>query len=74
MKPRSASPVVRELFTAMKGCGLTYRQIARRAGMNHHQLPRWKHGISAPKVTDLENIAEVVGLRIVVERGGPRHG
>jgi transcriptional regulator with XRE-family HTH domain len=65
--PRSASPLIRELFAKIDASGRSYSDIAAQAGVHTVTLSYWRHGKNAPRWVDFENVAHVIGYRIVLE-------
>lgn len=64
---RAASPLVRALFDIIDRSGLSYGQIAKKAGVSVVTLSYWKHGKNAPRWVDFENVAGVVGYDITLQ-------
>ena len=64
---RAASPLVRALFDAIDRSGLSYSQIAKKAGVSVVTLSYWKHGKNAPRWVDFENVAHVLGYEITIQ-------
>ncbi len=73
--PRTVSPVLRQLFTALDDRNLTVRELARRAGMNPNHISDWKHGRNSPGLVNIEAAAQVIGYRLALvpddDRGQP---
>ena len=64
---RAASPLVRALFDIIDRSGLSYGQIAKKAGVSVVTLSYWKHGKNAPRWVDFENVAHVLGYEITIQ-------
>lgn len=65
--PRSASPLVRQLFQVIDRSGLSYSQISRLAGVTPATLAYWRHGKNAPRWVDFENVAHALGYDITLQ-------
>lgn len=64
---RSASKVVRHLLEILEESNMTYREMARRAGVIGINAPtRWRRGLGTPSVYTAECIADVLGYEIVL--------
>lgn len=63
---KSASPVVKTLFYAMHDKGITVDQIAVTIGRHANTVSEWRSGRREPKVMDLEEIADALGMDIKV--------
>lgn len=64
----TASPIVRELFDVIDRLGLTYQEVSNRSGVSRPTLTRYKHGKHSPRVLDIEDIAQVLGYELKLER------
>lgn len=64
---RTASHVIKELFDAIDASGKSASSIAYPAGIHHITLSYWKHGARSPRLTDVENVAQVLGYRLKLE-------
>lgn len=62
----TASRVLRELYEILRTQGLTYREVARRAGFAQQGLTRWARGESVPTVYTVECWAEALGYEVVL--------
>ena len=65
----TASPVLHELITILISQNISYRQVAKRAGFGLNAPTRWARGINAPSILTCEALAEILGYRIVLEKG-----
>ena len=64
---RAASPLVRSLFDIIDRSGMSYGQIAKKAGVSVVTLSYWKHGKNAPRWVDFENVASVLGYDVTLQ-------
>lgn len=63
---RTTSPAVRQLFETIDAGNVSYAEIARRVRMSRAVLTSYRHGYRSPRVDTLEDIAEVVGMKLVL--------
>ncbi len=68
---RSAVAAVRELLAAVDASGLAAHVIADRAGMHAITLTNWRNGKRAPRISDLEAVAQAIGYRFVLQPAEP---
>lgn len=64
---RTSCRVVKDLFDLIDAANIPAGKIAAETGVHHVSLSRWKHGASTPMITEVENIASVLGYRLVLE-------
>lgn len=62
----STNPTIRALFAAIDASPYTMGMLAKKAGTNIWSINSWRHGRSTPKITDVEALANVVGMTIAV--------
>lgn len=62
--PRTASLVLRRFFEVMDADDRSTDVIAKEAGTHRVTISYWRHGVHRPMLTDLENIAQVMGYRL----------
>lgn len=63
---RTASYLTRDLFGEIAEQHLTLRAVAERMGNHPVSLSYWKSGKHEMRAFDLENMAEVLGYRLVM--------
>ena len=56
------------VLDAIHRCGLTRAEIARRSGLSEGALSRFVHGQRDFKLSTIDKLADVVGLRIVFDK------
>lgn len=65
---RSAILIVQRLFQIIDKSDLSYKYIAKKAGIRYETLRKWKFGYSSPRVQELENVAEILGYEICLRK------
>ncbi|CAB4150362.1 HTH_XRE domain containing protein [uncultured Caudovirales phage] len=63
----TVSTTIRQLVPYIEASHLSLTYIAKRAGVSRFTIYRWFRGEGHPGVIELESIAQVLGVRIVVE-------
>ena len=63
---RTTSTTVRTLMQHLDKSDMTNQDVGKRAGFHPSSLGNWRSGLYTPRITDLEAMAEVLGLRIVL--------
>ena len=63
---RAASPVVRQLFELIDDAGISLADAGRPAGVHYVTMSRWRQGFSAPRLVELENVAQGMGYRLLL--------
>jgi predicted transcriptional regulator len=66
--PRTTSPVMRELFNDMSDRVISQASVADAIGVSQVAMSHWRHGVTTPKLMDVEAFAEVMGYRMVLEK------
>lgn len=64
--PSSSSPAVRDVFNLIDRHKASYARISVETGVSPVSLVRWRHGVAAPKITDIEAVANAMGMRLVL--------
>lgn len=64
---RPVHPVVQALRLERYRRGITSLDLAESMGYSQKALFQWEVGISAPKITHLQDWADALGMRITVE-------
>ncbi len=73
-KPRNRKPVlatsriIRQLFELIENGNFGYDNLAKRAGMAKVGLSLMKRGRQTPIMSTVENLAEAIGYRLVLEK------
>lgn len=65
---KTKDPIVAELFRRAIKSGMTIDQIATRLGCSLQAVSNWKQGTRSPYSVNLQNLAEVIGYRLKLER------
>ena len=66
--PRSASPAVRELSIVIDQSHMTLVELARKSGVSHTAIWAWRTGRAAPRVVELEFVAQALGYEITLHK------
>lgn len=70
--PRSETDLVDALRRAIKECGLSYGELARRTGVSQPQLSRFANGERSLRLQAAAKVCDYLGLGLVpVRRGRP---
>lgn len=69
-RPRTASPIVRELFEIARRDRVRIIDIANAMDMTSAGIHLWKSGGCTPDMMKVEAFAEFLGRRIVLEKVG----
>ena len=64
---QTASTTIKQLLPYIEASHYPLTYIAQRAGVSRYTIYRWLRGEGHPGVIELEAIASVVGVRIIVE-------
>ncbi len=65
--PRTASPLVRDLFLLADAKGITGIQLGKMIGRHFTTITKWRHGTSTPGVMDIEVMIAVLGAKIEIK-------
>lgn len=68
------SPLLEQLIRAIESCGQTRYQIAKGSGVAQSQLSRLVRGEGGMSVTNIERIAEYLGLEVIIRRKSKARG
>lgn len=69
--PRSVSPTVRTIFHHIDARDLSQNRVAQAAGFTAGMLNGWRRGANSPGIINLELLADVLGLEIIVREKRP---
>lgn len=64
--PRTASPVLRDLFNTAKAKGIRNKQIAYRNKVAAETVSNWKRGAATPSILTVEELAASLGYRLIL--------
>jgi len=65
---RSSIQIVRDIFAVIDSECLPVEPIAKKAGIHRVTISKWRSGVSSAMIRDVENVAQALGYRIVLER------
>lgn len=63
---KTASPTLRTLFLHMKQRGLTQKQLGKATGTTCNVIRQYRNGDHAPNIMRVEEMADALGLEIVL--------
>lgn len=63
---RTSSRIVRELFDLIDAANIPAETIASETGCHRVSISRWKHGRATPMITEIENMALVLGYKLML--------
>lgn len=64
---KTSSRIVRDLFDLIDAANVSAGTIGAETGVHYVTMSRWKHGKAAPNIKDFENVASVLGYRLVLQ-------
>jgi hypothetical protein len=64
---KTSSRIVRDLFDLIDDASLSASTVGEKAGVHPVTLSYWKHGKNTPRLSDFENVASVLGHRLVLQ-------
>ena len=56
--------VAERILTARKKAGLTQMEVANRVGVSFQAISNWERGVSMPDISNLERLANVLGMTV----------
>ena len=64
---RTADPILRRLFEIMYRSGIRNCDMAKRIGVATQTISRMKKGVTTPTITTVNAMAQILGVRLVLD-------